>query len=73
MSVIIRMSFVSLAGFMFSMACFYLPVNRMFNSIYVPKGVKLKKIQKTLIFSREIQSCSTLDANYRESVLWGLM
>lgn len=45
---IIRMSFVSLAGFMFSMACFYLPANRIFNSIYVPKGVKLKKIQKAL-------------------------
>lgn len=45
---IIRMSFVSLAGFIFSMACFYLPANRIFNSIYVPKGVKLKKIQKTL-------------------------
>lgn len=48
MSIIIRMSFVSLAGFMFSMACFYLPANRIFNSIYAPKGVKLKKIQKTL-------------------------
>lgn len=47
-SVIIRMSFVSLAGFMFSMACFYLPANRIFNSIYVPKGVQLRKIQKTL-------------------------
>lgn len=47
-SVIIRMSFVSLVGFMFSMACFYLPASWIFNSIYAPKGVKLKKIQKTL-------------------------